>query len=42
MAKGVITPIKTRNEIIAKIRDEGITITEAVGQYNLGPKAIYR
>jgi transposase-like protein len=41
MAKGLITPIETRNEIIAKIRDEGITVAEAARQYNIGPKAIY-
>lgn len=41
MAKGVITPQETRNEIIAKIRDEGITVIEAARQYNIGPKAIY-
>jgi transposase-like protein len=41
MAKGVITPQETRDEIIAKIRDEGMTITEAARQYNLGTKAIY-
>lgn len=41
MAKGVITPPEKRNEIIAKIKDEGITVTEAARQYNIGPKAIY-
>jgi len=41
MAKGVITPQETRNEIIAKIRDEGLTVAEAARQYNIGPKAIY-
>jgi transposase-like protein len=41
MAKGVITPQETRNEIIAKIRDEGMTVAEAARQYNIGPKAIY-
>jgi hypothetical protein len=41
MAKGVITPQETRNEIIAKIRDEGLTVVEASRQYNIGTKAIY-
>lgn len=41
MAKGFITPIETRNEIIAKIRDEGLTVSQVAQQYNIGPKAIY-
>lgn len=41
MAKGVITPQEKRDEIIAKIRDEGITVAEAARQYSIGPKAIY-
>jgi len=41
MAKGVVTPIEKRNEIIAKIRDEGMTVAEAARQYSIGPKAIY-
>lgn len=41
MAKGVVTPQETRDEIIAKIRDEGMTVAEAARQYNIGPKAIY-
>jgi len=41
MAKGVVTPIETRNKIIAKIRDEGMTVAEASRQYNIGVKAIY-
>lgn len=41
MAKGVITPIEKRNEIIAKIRDEGMTVSEAAAHYSVGPKAIY-
>jgi transposase-like protein len=41
MVKGVITPQETRNEIISRIRDEGITVTEAARQYNIGTKAIY-
>ena len=41
MAKGVITPQEKRDEIIAKIRDEGMTVAEAARQYNIGPKAIY-
>lgn len=41
MAKGVVVPQDKREEIIAKIRDEGVTVTEAARQYNIGPKAIY-
>lgn len=41
MAKGVITPQEKRDEIIAKIRDEGMTVVEAARQYNIGTKAIY-
>lgn len=41
MAKGVITPVEKREEIIAKIRDEGIAVTEAARLYGIGSKAIY-
>jgi len=41
MAKGVVVPQDKREEIIAKIRDEGMTVTEAARQYSIGPKAIY-
>lgn len=41
MAKGIVVPQDKRNEIIAKIRDEGMTVTGAARQYNIGPKAIY-
>lgn len=41
MAKGVITPQEKRDEIMAKIRDEGISVAEAARQYHIGPKAIY-
>jgi transposase-like protein len=41
MAKGVITPQEKRSEIIAKIRDEGMTVAEASRKYNIGSKAIY-
>jgi hypothetical protein len=41
MAKGVIVPQEKRDEIIAKIRDEGMTVAEAARQYSIGPKAIY-
>lgn len=41
MAKGVTVPQDKRNEIIAKIRDEGMAVTEAARQYSIGPKAIY-
>ncbi len=42
MAKGVIVPQEKREEIIAKIRDEGMSVSEAARQYDIGPKAIYR
>jgi transposase-like protein len=41
MAKGVIVPQEKRNEIIAKIRDEGMTVAEAARHYDIGKKAIY-
>jgi transposase-like protein len=41
MAKGIIVPQDKRNEIIAKIRDEGMTVTEADRQYDISPKTIY-
>ena len=41
MAKGVVVPQDKREEIISKIRDKGMTVTEAARQYNIGPKAIY-
>ena len=41
MTKGVITPQAKRQEIIAKIRDEGMTVSEAARQYDIGTKAIY-
>ena len=41
MEKGVVTPQDKRNEIISKIRDEGMTVAEAARQYNIGTKAIY-
>jgi len=39
--KGVITPPETRQEIIAKIRDEGMSVIEASRQYSIAPSAIY-
>jgi transposase-like protein len=41
MARGVITPPDKRNEIIAKIRDGGMSVSEAASHYDIGPKAIY-
>ncbi len=41
MAKGVVTPQETRNEIITKIRDEGMTVTEASTRYSIATSAIY-
>ena len=41
MAKGVVTPIEIKNEIITKIRDEGLTVSQAAQQYNISIKVIY-
>lgn len=41
MAKGLITDTETKNEIVSKIRDEGMTVTEASAQYGIGRTAIY-
>lgn len=41
MVKGIITPQEKRDEILSKIRDEGITVVEASRQYNISTKAIY-
>ena len=41
MAKGVSTPQETRDAIMTKIRDEGMTVTEAARQYNIASSAIY-
>jgi transposase-like protein len=41
MTKGVITPQEKRSEIITKIRDEGMTVTEASRQYHIATSAIY-
>ena len=41
MAKGVITSQEVRNEIVTKIRDEGMTVIEASQQYNIAKSAIY-
>lgn len=41
MAKGHTTDEKVKSEIIAKIRDQGMTVTEASDQYGVGKTAIY-
>jgi len=41
MVKGVVIPSETRSEIISKIRDEGIPVSEIAKQYDIVPKTIY-
>ncbi len=41
MAKGIIVDSKIKSEIITKIRDEGMTVTEASNKYDIGRTAIY-
>jgi len=41
MAKGIIVDLKIKSEIITKIRDEGMTVTEASTKYGVGITAIY-
>lgn len=41
MAQGIVVDQKTRLEIISKIRDEGMTVTEASNTYGVGRTAIY-
>lgn len=41
MTKGVITPDKIKNEIITKIKDEGMTVIGASRQYSIAASAIY-
>ena len=41
MAKGVVTDNKLKTEIISKIRDEGMTVTDASAKYGIGRTAIY-
>jgi len=41
MAKGIIVDLKIKSEIITKIRDEGMTVTEASTKYGVGRTAIY-
>jgi len=41
MAKGIIVDSKIKSEIITKIRDEGMTVTEASNKYGVGRTAIY-
>ncbi len=36
-----MSPIEIKNEIITKIRDEGLTVSQAAHQYNISIKAIY-
>ena len=41
MAKGQTVDQDLRSKIIQKIRDEGMTVTEASKQYDVGRTAIY-
>ncbi|MCA9341580.1 hypothetical protein KC952_03540 [Candidatus Saccharibacteria bacterium] len=41
MASGKPIDEKVRSEIITKIRDEGMTVTEASNRYDVGKTAIY-
>jgi transposase len=41
MAKGIVTPVELRREIIAKIRDQGMPVAKAAAEYNVSVKVIY-
>jgi transposase-like protein len=41
MSKGIIIDSKIKSEIVTKIRDDGMTVTEASNQYGVGRTAIY-
>lgn len=41
MAKGIPTPQHVKAEIITKIRDEGMSVTQASAQYQVSGKSIY-
>jgi len=41
MAKGIPTNPAVKAEVVAKIRDEGMRVTDAAAQYNVSSKSIY-
>lgn len=41
MAKGIPVNPSRKAEIVAKIRDEGMRVTDAATQYNVSSKSIY-
>jgi len=41
MAKGVPYDPKTKAKIVAKVRDEGLSVSEASAQYKVSAKSIY-
>lgn len=41
MAKGKPTDPKLKSEIVAKIRDEGLSVSAASAQYHVSAKSIY-
>lgn len=41
MAKGVPYDPKVKSEIVSKIRDHGLSVSEASAQYNVSAKSIY-
>lgn len=41
MPRGIPADRTHRDEIVAKIRDHGLSVSEASAQYNLSPKTIY-
>ncbi len=41
MAKDIHTNPAVKAEVVAKIRDEGMRVTDAAAQYNVSSKSIY-
>ena len=41
MAKGLVFDDKIKSEVTTKIREEGMTVTEASNKYHVGRTAIY-
>jgi len=41
MTKGIPFPGETKNEVINKIKNEGMSVREASAVYDASPKAIY-
>lgn len=41
MSKGITVDSKIKSEIVTKIRDDGMTVTEASNKYGVGRTAIY-